>query len=175
MATYSLKTVQKIPAGLDKLWSFFSDATKLQDITPRNLGFRMLSSQGHMNMYPGQIIEYIVKPVLGIPLYWMTEITHVQPQLYFIDEQRFGPYQLWHHQHHFRSIEGGVEMTDIIHYRNSFGFLGNIANSLFVENQLRKIFEYRFRKIEDLFGVWEGEACYIECRKSISREPLIVQ
>jgi ligand-binding SRPBCC domain-containing protein len=166
MATFSLKTVQKIPTNLETVWSFFSDATKLQDITPRNLGFTILSAQQNKKIYPGQVIEYIVKPILGIPLYWMTEITHVQHQLYFIDEQRFGPYQLWHHQHHFRVIDGGVEMTDIVHYRNSFGFLGNIANRFFVESQLTKIFEYRFRKIEELFGIWANEAYSIEFKKS---------
>ena len=86
----------------------------------------------------------------------MTEITHVQDRVYFVDEQRFGPYQLWQHQHHFSIIEGGVKMTDIVHYRNPMGFLGNMANGLFVEKQLRRIFEFRFRKIQDLFGLWGG-------------------
>jgi ligand-binding SRPBCC domain-containing protein len=162
MATFSLKTVQKIPTNLENAWSFFSEPSKLKTITPGNLGFTMLSSQQNIKMYPGQIIEYIVKPVLGIPLYWMTEITHVQDHVYFVDEQRYGPYQFWHHQHHFRIIEGGVEMTDIVHYRNPFGFLGNLANRFFVERQLRKIFEFRFRKIEDLFGIWDGETNLIE-------------
>jgi len=166
MATFSLKTVQKIPTDLEKAWSFFSDATNLQAITPGNLGFTILSDQGNKSMYPGQIVEYIIKPVLGIPLYWMTEITQVRHQLYFVDEQRFGPYQFWHHQHHFKAIDGGVEMTDIVHYRNLPGFLGNIANRFFVAGQLRKIFEFRFRKIEDLFGVWNGEMTSNEFNKS---------
>ena len=105
-------------------------------------------------MYPGQIIEYKVKPIPGISIYWMTEITHVEGKKYFVDEQRFGPYQLWHHHHHFKQINSGVEMTDIIHYRNPLGFLGNIANVVFVEKQLRQIFEYRFQKVEELFGKW---------------------
>ncbi len=156
MATFSFKTVQKIPTDLETAWSFFSDAGNLQAITPENLGFTILSDRYDGKMYPGQIIEYIVRPVLGIPIYWMTEITHVQDRLLFIDEQRVGPYQLWHHQHHFRAVEGGVEMTDLVHYRNPLGFLGNMANRFFVERQLRKIFEFRFRKIEDLFGRWDA-------------------
>ncbi len=154
MATYSLKTVQYIPVSLEKAWNFFSDPANLQAITPANMGFQILSKHHGSKMYTGQIIEYKVKPVLGIPIYWMTEITHVQDQSYFIDEQRFGPYQLWHHQHHFREVEGGVEMTDIVHYRNPFGFLGNIANTLFVKSQLKQIFEFRFQKVEELFGKW---------------------
>ena len=75
---------------------------------------------------------------------------------FFVDEQRFGPYQLWHHQHHFKAVEGGVEMTDIVHYRNPLGFLGNIANTLFVKAQLKQIFEFRFKVVEDLFGKWPG-------------------
>lgn len=103
-------------------------------------------------MYPGQIIEYTVKPVLGIPLYWMTEITHVEPLVYFVDEQRYGPYSMWHHQHHFRQTESGVEMTDIIHYKIPFWFIGDLANSLFVKKQLQSIFAYRTGAVEKRFG-----------------------
>ncbi len=103
-------------------------------------------------MYPGQIIEYKVRPMLGIPVYWMTEITHVEKEKYFVDEQRFGPYALWHHQHHFKAIEGGVEMTDIIHYKVPMGILGDIANSLFVDRSLKNIFRYRHKAVEQKFG-----------------------
>jgi ligand-binding SRPBCC domain-containing protein len=154
MATYSLKTVQSIPISIDKAWGFFSNPANLQAITPRNMGFKIISKHHGEKMYAGQLIEYVVRPLFGIPMYWMTEITQVKYKEYFIDEQRFGPYQLWHHQHHFKEIDGGVEMTDIVHYRNSLGFLGNIANSLFVHRQLKKIFEYRFQKVEELFGKW---------------------
>jgi ligand-binding SRPBCC domain-containing protein len=154
MATFSLKTVQRLPVSLEKAWEFFSNPANLKEITPDNLGFKILSNHHGEKMYPGQIIEYKVKPVLGIPIYWMTEITHVQDKAFFVDEQRFGPYALWHHQHHFKAIDGGVEMTDIVHYRNPLGFLGNIANALFIKNQLKQIFEFRFNKTEELFGKW---------------------
>lgn len=156
MATFSLKTVQLIPVDIDTAWEFFSNPVNLQAITPKNLGFKILSNHHGDKMYPGQIIEYKVSPVLGIPMYWMTEITHVKDKQFFVDEQRFGPYQLWHHQHHFKVVEGGVEMTDIVHYRNPLGFLGNIANTLFVKAQLKQIFEFRFKVVEDLFGKWPG-------------------
>lgn len=154
MATFSLKTVQKIPVDIETAWEFFSNPANLQKITPRDLGFKILSKHHGAKMYSGQIIEYKVKPVLGIPIYWMTEITHVKDSEYFVDEQRFGPYQLWHHQHHFKVIDGGVEMTDIVHYRNPFGFLGNIANALFVKVQLKQIFSYRIKVVEEMFGKW---------------------
>ncbi len=156
MKVFSLKTVQCIPVSLEKAWGFFSSPANLKAITPDKLGFQILSKYHGDKMYAGQIIEYKVKPVWSIPVYWMTEITHVQDKQYFIDEQRFGPYQLWHHQHHFKAVEGGVEMTDIVHYRNSFGFLGNIANTLFVKKQLKQIFEFRFKKVEEFFGKWPG-------------------
>src|SRR6476620_5060191 len=130
---YSIKTVQKIPVSLDRAWSFFSNPANLQAITPSDLGFRIISKYHGDKMYPGQIIEYKVSPLLGIPMYWMTEITHVEPGKYFVDEQRFGPYALWHHQHHFKEIDGGVEMTDIVNYRIPLGFLGRIANSILVK------------------------------------------
>ena len=154
MASFSIKTVQKIPVRPEAAWEFFSNPANLQTITPEGMGFRVISKHHGSKMYAGQLIEYKVKPVLGIPVYWMTEITQVQPQEYFIDEQRFGPYKLWHHQHHFRPVEGGVEMTDIVHYRLPLGFLGNWANSLFVRKKLKQIFEFRYKKVEELFGQW---------------------
>ncbi len=152
---YSLKTVQKIPVRIDKAWEFFSNPANLAAITPSNLGFKIISKHHGNRMYPGQIIEYKVSPVLGIPMYWMTEITHVEEGKYFVDEQRFGPYKLWHHQHHFREIEGGVEMTDIVHYRIPYWIFGRIANSLFVKSELDKIFRHRFRVVEEMFGKWK--------------------
>jgi len=145
-----------MPIGMDQAWEFFSSPDNLKNITPDNLGFNIVSKHHGEKMYAGQIIEYIVKPILGIPLYWMTEITQVADQQYFIDEQRFVPYSMWHHQHHFKAIEGGVEMTDIVHYKLPFWFLGDIANVLFVRKQLQGIFDFRFEATEKKFGIWPG-------------------
>ena len=149
---YSLKTVQHLPITLEQAWDFFSSPANLKEITPANLGFNIVSQHHGEKMYAGQIIEYTVKPVLGIPLYWMTEITHVEDKKYFVDEQRFGPYSMWHHQHHFKATANGVEMTDIVHYKLPFWFLGDIANMLFVKQQLKTIFDYRFKIVEKKFG-----------------------
>lgn len=154
MPAHSIKTVQKIPISLDKAWDFFSNPANLQAITPDVMGFKVISKHHGDKMYAGQIIEYTVKSFFNIPIYWMTEITQVKDKEYFIDEQRFGPYSLWHHQHHFKTIDGGVEMTDIIHYKNPFWIFGKIANHLFVKKQLSEIFDYRFKKVEDIFGYW---------------------
>ena len=148
---YSLKTIQTIPVSLDTAWDFFSSPANLKDITPANMGFNIISQHHGEKMYAGQIIEYKVSPVAGIPLYWMTEITHVEEGSYFVDEQRFGPYKMWHHEHHFKTVNGGVEMTDIVHYKLPFWLLGDIANSLFVSRQLQSIFDFRFKKVEELF------------------------
>lgn len=148
---YSLQTIQQLPVSIDVAWEFFSSPKNLQKITPDHLGFQIISKHHGEKMYAGQIIEYKVKPLLGIPLYWMTEITHVEDKKYFIDEQRFGPYSLWHHQHHFKENDKGVEMTDIVHYKLPLGFLGDIAHNLFVKNQLKQIFDYRFKVVEELF------------------------
>jgi ligand-binding SRPBCC domain-containing protein len=156
MAVYSIKTVQQIPVPVEQAWNFFSNPANLQKITPANLSFKTISKHHGERVYAGQVIEYKVKPVLGISLYWMTEITHVEDQQYFVDEQRFGPYSFWHHQHHFRSIDGGVEMTDIVHYKMPFWILGDIANTLFVKKQIDEIFDYRYKKIEQLFGKWDN-------------------
>lgn len=149
---YSIKTVQLLKTDIDNAWDFFSSPKNLEKITPKSLGFNIISKHHGEKMYPGQIIEYTVKPVLGIPLYWMTEITHVEDKKYFVDEQRFGPYSLWHHQHHFRETKDGVEMTDIVHYKIPLSFLGDVAHSLFVKKQLKAIFDHRFEAAEKLFG-----------------------
>lgn len=140
-----------LPVTLNEAWNFFSNPANLANITPANMGFKIISLHHGEKMYAGQIIEYTVKPVLGIPLYWMTEITHIEDQKYFIDEQRYGPYSLWHHQHHFKEVGNGVEMTDIVHYKIPLWFLGDIINTLFVRDRLDKIFDFRYKKAEELF------------------------
>ncbi|MEY5069591.1 MAG: hypothetical protein RLZ47_1453 [Bacteroidota bacterium] len=153
MKTYQLKFEQKLPISLEQAWDFFSSPLNLAKITPDHMGFIITSDfKEGQKMYPGMIITYKVSPLLGIKLNWMTEITHVQEGKYFVDEQRFGPYALWHHQHHFEEIKGGVHMTDIINYAIPYGFIGRIANSILVENEVRGIFDYREKKVEELFG-----------------------
>lgn len=151
MSTYTLASKQRLPIPLDQAWAFFSNPKNLQEITPDYMGFHIVGGADRP-MYPGQIIEYTVKPVLGIPLYWMTEITQVREQEFFIDEQRVGPYAMWHHKHFFKEIEGGVEMEDMVHYRLPLGPLGNIAHALFVKRQLQGIFDYRYKVLEERFG-----------------------
>ncbi|MDE3212441.1 MAG: SRPBCC family protein [Bacteroidota bacterium] len=150
--TYQLTRVQQIPGTLEQVWDFFSDPGNLSVITPAELRFEVLSESPRQGMYPGQIIEYRVRPLLGIPLYWMTEITQVDPGKFFIDEQRYGPYSFWHHQHHFRETGQGVEMTDLVHYRLPLGWLGDFAQSLFVRARLDRIFAYRMEVTEKTFG-----------------------
>jgi ligand-binding SRPBCC domain-containing protein len=154
MAAHSIKSVQKIPVPLERAWDFFSNPANLQIITPPDMGFITISKYHGNKIYAGQIIEYKVRPLLGIPLYWMTEITQVKEKEFFIDEQRKGPYNFWRHQHHFAAIPGGTEMTDIVHYKNPFWLIGDLANVLIVKRQLKKIFDYRFQKVEELFGKW---------------------
>ncbi|MFT3677804.1 MAG: SRPBCC family protein [Chitinophagaceae bacterium] len=155
MAVYSLKAVQQLPVSIDQAWDFFSSPANLQLITPPEMGFTVISLYHGPRIYPGQIIEYKLKPLLGIPVYWMTEITHVQDKAFFVDEQRFGPYSLWHHQHHFRTIDRGVEMTDIVHYKLPLAFVGRLMHWLLVRKKLERIFQYRHSKIEELLGTWK--------------------
>ena len=151
MATYIIERTQDLPISLDEAWDFFSSPLNLKEITPAYMRFNVLSG-GKEKMYAGQIIDYTVRPVLGIPMYWMTEIKYVEHKKFFVDEQRFGPYSLWHHKHLFKEIEGGVRMTDIVHYRLPLGSLGSIAHGLFVRKQLEGIFSYRFEILEKKWG-----------------------
>lgn len=147
-----LKRVTKLPISLDKAWSFFSNPKNLKEITPDYMGFDITSEFLRSEMYSGMIITYKVTPLLNIPMNWMTEITHVQDKAFFVDEQRVGPYKVWHHQHHFKEVEGGVEMTDIIDYVIPFGFIGRMLEPLFVKPKLKEIFDYREEKMKNLFG-----------------------
>src|SRR4051812_7111305 len=142
MSIYRLHTKQKLPISIDKAWEFLSDPKNLAVITPDSMGFKTLSGDDR-DMYPGQIIQYIVKPLLGIPIQWVTEITHVVAKKYFVDEQRYGPYALWHHKHFLNEIPGGVEMEDIVDYKLPMGFLGQMAHPFLVKPKLKEIFEYR--------------------------------
>lgn len=109
-------------------------------------------NQPDAKIYPGMIITYKVSPLWGIKMNWMTEITHVKEKEYFVDEQRFGPFALWHHQHHFNKVKDGVLMADILNYAIPFGFIGRIANRLIVDKQVNEIFNYREKIIRELFG-----------------------
>jgi ligand-binding SRPBCC domain-containing protein len=152
MKIYTLTKKQFLPITLDEAWAFFSTPINLKKITPEYMGFNILTDLGDGKMYPGQIIHYIVTPVLGIPMRWTTEITHVIDRKYFVDEQRFGPYSFWHHQHWFREVDGGVEMTDIVNYGIPLGVLGRIANTIFVRSKLQEIFDYREKVTHEMFG-----------------------
>jgi ligand-binding SRPBCC domain-containing protein len=154
MSVHQLKIIQRVPVGLDIAWDFFSHPKNLDKLTPEHLQLKYTNELFGDEMYPGQVITYKVRPVMGIPLFWMTEITHVRAKQFFVDEQRFGPYSLWHHQHHFKAIEGGVEMTDLIHYKVPGWWLGDLANKLFIRQQLENIFKFRHQRVEDLFGRW---------------------
>jgi len=155
MGVHSIKAVQRIPASLSAVWDFFSSQSNLQTITPADLKFKVISKHHGEKIYAGQIIEYTIRPVLGVPVYWMTEITHVKDREFFADEQRKGPYKLWHHQHHFKQIPGGVEMTDIVHYKSPGWILEPIVDRLIVRPKLDKIFRFRFDVIEQQFGKWK--------------------
>lgn len=155
MKLYTKHTIQKLPISIEQAWRFFCDPQNLKVITPDFMGFETLSGDERL-MFPGQIIQYIVKPLFGIPMRWVTEITHVENQKYFVDEQRFGPYALWHHKHFFREIEGGVEMEDIIDYAPPMGILGRWVHPLLIKPKLDEIFNYRRAKLIALFGEFKN-------------------
>ena len=156
MKIYTQIFKQNVPISIEKAWDFFSSPKNLAKITPEHMGFIITSNYNDEKMYPGMLITYKVSPLLGIQLDWCTEITHVVDHKYFVDEQRFGPYAMWHHQHHFKEIDGGVEMIDIVNYAIPFGFIGRIANSILVESEVKKIFDYRTVKIDEFFGKYKA-------------------
>lgn len=149
---HTKKSHQFLKTDITTLWDFMSSPKNLATITPAYMGFHILSDLGDEKMYAGQIIEYYVTPVAGIKMHWVTEITHVKDKHYFVDEQRIGPYALWHHKHFLKEVPGGVEMNDLVHYKAPFGILGRLANAIFIEKQLSEIFDYRHKVLEERFN-----------------------
>ena len=157
MPVYTLRQTIKIPSSLEQVWDFISSPGNLKKITPPYMGFDITSKGLPEKMYAGMIIHYLVSPVFGIKTTWVTEITHVSDLKYFVDEQRVGPYRMWHHQHFVEQIEGGVLMTDIVDYQPPLGILGALANLLIIKKKLREIFDYRTIKVEEHFGKFKGK------------------
>ena len=153
MAFYQFYRTQKINTSLNEIWDFISSPANLKEITPDHMGFDITSKNIPEKMYEGMIISYKVSPLLGIKTDWVTEITHLREKEYFVDEQRIGPYSMWHHQHIVEPTEQGVLMKDIITYQPPFGFLGAIANTLIIKNKLEEIFDYRKLILEKRWGV----------------------
>lgn len=152
MKIYTLNKIQSFSLDLDTCWDFFSNPANLQSITPPDLGLVLKSRLPH-TMYPGMIIEYTVKPILGIKQTWVTEITHLNKPHYFVDEQRYGPYKFWHHQHHFKEIGNGrIEVIDIVNYSLPFDPFSRIIHDFFISKRLNNIFDYRKQVLEKKFG-----------------------
>jgi len=151
---YQLSAKINLPVGINEAWRFLSDPGNLKVITPDYMGFHIISSTDEA-MYAGQIISYKVSPLLGIKLNWVSEITHVENLKYFVDEQRIGPYSIWHHKHFLKEIDNGTEMTDIIHYKLPLSFIANRFHSILVKPKLTEIFEYRTNALITKFGAYE--------------------
>lgn len=154
MKIYTFHRKQKLPITIETAWAFLSNPKNLKTITPDYMSFDILSGADRP-MFAGQIIQYIVTPILGIKTKWVTEITQVDHQKYFVDEQRFGPYALWHHKHFIKEIDGGVEMEDIIDYKVPLGILGQLVHPVLVKPKLEEIFAYRQKKLIELYGTYK--------------------
>lgn len=152
MKIFRFETCQQFAESREKVWNFISTPHNLSRITPPDMDFRIVSGpQPSEPMYAGQIIVYSVRPLWNVPVRWVTEITHVREGEFFVDEQRFGPYAFWHHQHILKDLPGGVEMRDIVHYALPYGFLSSVINKWIVAPRLKYIFNYRHRCLQEIF------------------------
>lgn len=151
MSIHRFADKQFLPVSPEEAWAFFSTPRNLARITPPDMNFRIITPDLPDQTYAGQIISYTLTPLLGIRTGWTTEITHVQAPHFFVDEQRKGPYRLWHHQHHFRAVTGGTEMTDIVHYEIPLGGIGDLLNRLFIRKRVQEIFRHRKKVLDELF------------------------
>ena len=148
---HTLQVEQFVPIQLDKAWEFFSNPENLSTITPAAMNFTITSGTP-AKMFAGQIITYKVNALPFVKSNWVTEITQVKDFSYFIDEQRFGPYRMWHHEHHFEQKGNGVLMYDKVTYKIPFGIFGEIAHTLFIKSKLTQIFTFRVKILKELLG-----------------------
>jgi len=151
MGFYQFQKKQNLNASIDEVWDFISSPANLKEITPPYMGFDITTENLPEKMYPGMIISYIVKPLAGIPVNWVTEITEISEKKFFIDQQRIGPYSFWHHQHFLEPYDNTVQMTDIVSYKPPFGFIGSIANEIIIRRKIREIFDYREAVLRRIF------------------------
>ncbi len=154
MKIYTLHKKQNLPISLEEAWNFLSNPKNLKIITPDYMSFDIITKTDRP-LYTGQILQYIVTPLLGIKTKWVSEITHIEDKKYFVDEQLYGPYSLWHHKHFIKEIDGGVEMEDIIDYKIPLGILGQLVHPFLVKPKLEEIFSYRQKKLIELFGEYK--------------------
>ena len=153
MPIHTLHRRQILPLSRAEAWTFFSDPRNLARITPPDMGFDVVTPDLPNHIYPGMVIEYRVTPLPGLRMTWLTEITHVKEGESFVDEQRVGPYAIWHHEHHFRDLpDGRMEMEDRVTYVLPFGWLGNIVHPFLVRPQLEKIFAFREKAVKQMWG-----------------------
>jgi ligand-binding SRPBCC domain-containing protein len=150
MKPFAFERIQTVATTIDSAWNFFSTPDNLARITPPEMNFR-ITSPPQATTYAGQIITYTLRPLLGISMAWTTEITHVSKPDFFVDEQRFGPYRFWHHQHFFREVDEGVEIRDLVHYLLAHDQLAGLINRLIVVPRLKKIFDYRSKALHTIF------------------------
>ncbi len=150
MKPFSFEYTQTLPTSLDESWIFFCDPANLARITPPAMKFRLTCSPPK-DLHAGMILTYSLRPLFGIKVDWTTEITHMQKPFFFVDEQRIGPYRFWHHQHHFREVDGGVEMHDLVHYLLPHMQFTALVNRCLVMPRLKRIFDYRRKTLQEIF------------------------
>ena len=151
MKIFRLEKSQDFPITIEECWEFFSNPSNLKIITPDYMGFEIIDLE-KTKMYAGQIIKYNVTPLLGLNMNWVTEISHVKKNSFFVDEQRFGPYKFWHHKHKFEIIENGIRVIDILDYSLPCGPIGKLFHPILIKPKLEEIFNYRERKLIEIFG-----------------------
>ncbi|MFY9941923.1 MAG: SRPBCC family protein [Desulfobacterales bacterium] len=151
MHLYRLTRSQHLPIGVDHAWAFFADPRNLPRITPGWLRFRLTAPPGGP-MHPGMILTYHLTPFWRLPCRWVSEITHVCAPRLFVDEQRLGPYRLWHHLHRFEEAAGGVTMHDVVHYALPYGHLGRLLHRALLHNRLQAIFDFRRERLTEIFA-----------------------
>lgn len=151
MKLYQLHKTQKLPISLDVAWEFLCNPANLSELTPKEMNMTIISGADRP-MYAGQVLQYSVTPLPGFKTKWVSEIAQYEHKKYFVDDQLYGPYAFWHHKHFVHEIDGGVEMEDIIDYKVPLGFIGQLLHPIVVKSKLESIFEYRQKKMIELFG-----------------------
>ncbi len=151
MKIYTLKRRQHLQHPIDQVFPFFQKPENLSRLTPDHLHFQILTPSP-VSMHTGSVIDYVIT-LFGMEMHWTTMISEYKPPYRFVDVQLRGPYAFWHHAHLFEEADdGGVWMTDEVHYALPFDWLGELVHFLWVKKELEHIFNFRAHIVKGFLG-----------------------
>jgi len=152
MKIYQLYRQQTLNMTVQEAWSFFSSPSHLNDITP-DFFHVTITSKVPEKIYAGLMISYQMKAVFGIPMNWLSEVSHCDEPKRFVYEQRIGPFKFWSHEVCLTEQQNGILLEDIMFYAMPLAWLGQLINTVLIADKLERIFDTRHAYLQSKFDM----------------------